>query len=137
MIQKVLDNCLRPIIAAETQLRNRKLMSWVLILGALIAAIFIALATFLNWWSWPAIFGLLGAMVLALIVGAIWSNAKKPDLRELAHRVETKHPDLRSALLAAMDQEPRPDGSLGYLQSRLLGDVTEHAVKTSMGPSGF
>src|SRR5690606_15065798 len=40
-----------------------------------------------------------------------------------------KHPDLRAALLAAMDQKPGPDREPGFLQKRLFGEISEHALR--------
>lgn len=129
MIQKVLGNCLKPIIQAEAQLRNRYLVSGILAVGASGMLVFILLSLYADWWSWSAVLGFFGLLAIFTIGGFIWSASRKPNLRDLAKRVEEEHPELRTALLTAMDQKPRADGTLGYLQSRVLGDVTEHAVK--------
>jgi hypothetical protein len=129
MITKLLDSCLGPVIAAEKQLKRRQLVIAVLAIGAIGCAILAALALFASWWSWPALFTWFGALCLASAIGFIRIDRSTPDLRELARRIEEKHPDLRAALLAAMDQKPGPDGELSFLQRKLLGEISEHAVR--------
>ena len=48
-----------------------------------------------------------------------WSRSGLGNPREIAKLVETKHPELRTALLAALDQHPE-GGTFNYLQLRLL-----------------
>lgn len=129
MIQKVLTNCLKPIIVAETRLRNMGVVTAVLLAGTIGALLLLAIAFYSGWWSRSAIVALFSSLLVLAGAGFIWSSRKTPNLRDLAKQVEEKHPDLRVALLTAMSQEPDEDGKLGYLQSRVLSDVTEHAVK--------
>jgi hypothetical protein len=129
MITKLLDSCLGPVIAAEKQLKRRQLVIAVLAIGAIGCAVLAALAIFVSWWSWPIVLGFFGALCLVSAIGFIRIDRSTPDLRELARRIEEKHPDLRAALLAAMDQKPGPDGELGFLQRKLLGEISEHAVR--------
>jgi hypothetical protein len=127
MIEKLLANCLEPVLAAEAQLRQRRVLISVLILGAIGFTVLFALSVFQDWWSWKAVFGWLGFLTLIGLIGLIRAN-REPDLREIAKKVEENHPDLQAALLAAMDQKPSADGELSYLQKRLLADVSGHAV---------
>lgn len=129
MITKLLDTCLGPVIAAEKQLKRRQLVIGVLATGAVGCAVFAGLALLLSWWSWPALLAWFGALCLASAIGFVRIDRSVPDLRELARRIEEKHPDLRAALLAAMDQKPGPDGGLSFLQRKLLGEISEHAVR--------
>jgi hypothetical protein len=129
MITKLLDTCLGPVIAAEKQLKRRQLVIAVLAIGALGCAVFAGLALFVSWWSWPAVLAWFGALCLASAIGFVRIDRSTPNLRELARRIEEKHPDLRAALLAAMDQKPGPDGGLSFLQRKLLGEISEHAVR--------
>lgn len=129
MIAKLLDSCLGPVIAAEKQLKRRQLVIAILAIGAIGCAVLAALALFASWWSWPAVLAWFGALCLASAIGFVRIDRSTPDLRELARRIEEKHPDLRAALLAAMDQKPGPDGGLSFLQSKLLGEISEHAVR--------
>ncbi|HEY1123886.1 MAG TPA: hypothetical protein VGE67_19870, partial [Haloferula sp.] len=48
-----------------------------------------------------------------------WSRSGLGNPREIAKVVEAKHPELRTALLAALDQHP-DGGTFNYLQLRLL-----------------
>lgn len=128
MIEKLLATCLRPILLAEAQLRQRRVVISVLFVGTVGFLILLTLAMTQDWWSWPAVFGWFGALAVAALIG-ITRARREPDMRELARKVEENHPDLQAALLAAMDQKPGPDGELSFLQRRLLSDVTEHALK--------
>jgi len=129
MIQKLLGTCFGPVIAAEMHLRRRQLVIAVLLIAVAGFAGLSALSAFAGWWSWWAVLGLVGTLIVATLVGLAIIDRSKPDLRELARRIEEKHPDLRAALLAAMDQKPGPGGELGFLQKRLLGEISEHAIK--------
>ncbi len=129
MITKLLDPCLGPVIAAEKRLKRRQLVIAVLAIGAIGCAVLAALALFAAWWSWPLVLGFFGLLCLASAIGFVRIDRSTPDLRELARRIEEKHPDLRAALLAAMDQKPGPDGGLSFLQRKLLGEISEHAVR--------
>jgi len=52
-----------------------------------------------------------------------------PDYRAVARNIERQHPDMQALLLAAIEQEPeRPDGQLGYLQERVIGEALRHAA---------
>ena len=129
MIAKLLSSCLGPVIAAEKQLRRRKLVIALLSIGAAGFALLAGLALFFSWWSWPVVLGFSAFLFLVSAIGLIRIERSIPDLRELARLIEEKHPDLRAALLAAMDQQPGPDGELSYLQRKLLGEISEHAVR--------
>jgi hypothetical protein len=129
MIQKLLGTCLGPVIAAERHLRRRHLVIAVLLTAVAGFAGLAALSAFAGWWSWWAVLGLVGALIVATLVGLALIDRGKPDPRELARRIEEKYPDLRAALLAAMDQKPGPGGELGFLQKRLLGEISEHAIR--------
>ena len=129
MIQKLLGTCLGPVIAAEMHLRRRHLFIAVLLTAVAGFAGLAALSAIAGWWSWWAVLGLVATLIITTLVGLALIDRSKPDLRELARRIEEKHPDLRAALLAAMDQKPGPGGELGFLQKRLLGEISEHAIK--------
>lgn len=128
MIEKLIATTLEPVIAAEKRLSRRRLVISVLALGTVALGLLLVLASVYNWWSWPVLFSTLGGLLLIALIGLIRIQRRTPNVRELALKVETSHPELRSALLAALDQKPDADGELSYLQKRLLGDVTEHAV---------
>ncbi|HRQ88703.1 MAG TPA: hypothetical protein PLA50_07885 [Bacteroidia bacterium] len=129
MLQKLLATCLEPVIAAERRLRRRRWTAAVLVAGALGCAALALVAMATGWWSWPLVLGGLALLTVVSFVGHWRIGTGNPDLREIARRVEEGHPDLRSALLAAMDQKPGPDGELGFLQRRLLGEISEHALR--------
>ena len=129
MIESLLASTLGPVIDAETRLKRRRLAAFVLALGAVGLGALAAAALIAGWWSWEAILAVLIAVTIAALIGLVVIARSRPDVRAIARRVEEHHPDLRVALLTAMDQKPGQDGELGYLQQRLLGEVSEHAVK--------
>lgn len=128
-IETILSSCLGPVLDAEKTLHRRRLTIALLSLGAIGFGTLLVLAIHASWWSWAAVLGLLAALGFIALIGFWRINSKERSAREIARKVEAKHPELRSALLAAMDQEPDSNGELSYLQKELLGDVTEHAVK--------
>lgn len=128
MIEKLITTTLEPIIEAEKRLSRRRLVIAILSLGTIALGVLLALASLYSWWSWPVLFGVFAVLALTAIIGLTIIQRRAPNTRDLARKVETSHPELRSALLAALDQKPDADGELSYLQKRLLGDVTEHAI---------
>jgi hypothetical protein len=67
---------------------------------------------------------------VAVAVGVTWwliVGRMARDPRWLARRVEAKNPDLSAALLAAVEQEPTPDGRLGFLQSSVIESALAHS----------
>ena len=129
MTHQVLSSCLRPVLKAETQWRKRRVVFLTLSIAAALMLTLVWLARAFDWWSAPlAVTVLLGA-VLVLGCGLIWVAWKKPDLKKLARQVEEKHPDLNSLLVTAVDMNLSPGSRVGYLQSQVLGQVTEHAIR--------
>src|SRR5688572_6277377 len=49
---------------------------------------------------------------------------KAPDLRWIARKIETKHPELNGLLLTAVQQQLDRDQPTGYLQYRVLQEAT-------------
>jgi hypothetical protein len=58
----------------------------------------------------------------------VWSRRGLGDPREVAKLIEAKHPELQTALLAALDQDPEK-APLGYLQLRLLVESVASAER--------
>jgi hypothetical protein len=73
----------------------------------------------------PALLALLAAMMgMACALAAIRS-ARDP--RWVARRIEFRHPDLGTELLAAVDEvESAKDGRLGYLQETVVREALDH-----------
>ncbi|MCB1232996.1 MAG: hypothetical protein KDN19_22315, partial [Verrucomicrobiae bacterium] len=128
MIQNVLQQKLRPLIEAERTLRRRKTVGWMLLLGALALAVLLGLAVFFQWWSWTALIATFGAVSVATLIGVWWADSRSIEVKTLAEKIESAHPDLRAALLTAIEQEPDKDGQLGYLQERVVYDAVDHAL---------
>lgn len=67
---------------------------------------------------------------VAAVIGAIWWAASRRSALDrlwVARRIEAKHPDLLTLLLAAVDQRPGPDGRFSFLQSSVLESAVEHS----------
>lgn len=97
------------------------------------------------WWLVVAVAGLgvitlrmqghalpFATIVLASLAAGGWfvlrqlQTRLRPDLREIARRIERSHPELQTALLAAIDQEPGESG-LSYLQRRVIEETLDSA----------
>ena len=65
---------------------------------------------------------ILGVFLALVSIGIfLWSRRGMGDPRIIAKEIEHKHPELQTALLAALDQNPDPaSGSLTFLQNRLV-----------------
>lgn len=128
MISPLLRQCLSPLLEADRRLANRRTVAASMVLAAMI---FGGLALWCHLVGKPWTWSLLGGCALVLIVGTGWAirrqESRRPDLRSLARRVEEEHPDLQAGLLAALDQEVPPGGQLGFLQKRLLAEISAHA----------
>lgn len=129
MTHQVLTRCLNPIVQAESRWQRRKLVGYGLGIGAAILAILAVIASQTGWWSTPLVLIVFAASLLSIPIGLFLLKRRRVDLRDLAERVEAEHADLNSLLLTAMDLEPGENGKLGYLQSEVLGQVTEHAIR--------
>lgn len=79
-------------------------------------------------YSFPAVAALAagGAMTV------VWRSLReRPDLRTIAHTIETAYPDLRGLLLTAVEQLEAADGGEGsYLRYRVLQQAVEHCQET-------
>jgi len=52
--------------------------------------------------------------------------AAKPDPHWLAQQIELQHPELKTALLAALEQKPDADGQFNFLQQRVIAEAVVH-----------
>ena len=115
--------------------RYRRLYAWnavaVCCLGAAIAGfgLMILLApTTRSTLFWPVSVLLIGCL-LAICAGTWLAARPTRDLRWVARRIEAKHLELESLLLAAMEQEPHwQDGRFGFLQYSVINDALNHAA---------
>lgn len=68
------------------------------------------------------------AAALLSAAGLWWFTAKTPPYAWVARQIEMAHPELRSCLLAAVEQRPElPDGRFGYLQWSVIDEAITHA----------
>jgi hypothetical protein len=74
-----------------------------------------------------ALAALIVAAALTGIACAFLSLRSVSDKRWVARKIEARHPDLQTGLLAAIEeQESAPSGRLGYLQSAVIREALEH-----------
>jgi hypothetical protein len=67
---------------------------------------------------------------MAVVAGLGWwlvTRLTVRDPRWVARRIEAKNPDLSALLLAAVEQEPTPDGRLGFLQTSVVERALAHS----------
>ncbi len=74
---------------------------------------------------------LLVSIVVAVLATAaccvLWSVRSARDPRWVAQRIEARHPDLKTGLLAAVEELAKaPPGRLGYLQSAVIREALDH-----------
>lgn len=122
-----LERRLEPLIRAERNRRAFKVQIWVWLIAAGVAALLLALI--LRHQVASSFWALKDAIIVVgmLVMIGIW-RWSRVDVHAIAREVEAAHPELRGALLAALEQEPGPDGSLGYLQERVIDQVVKHGV---------
>lgn len=68
--------------------------------------------------------------VTAVAVGALWwavSRRTARDPRWVARQIEERHPDLAALLRTAVEQQPAPDGRIGFLQASVLESAVAHS----------
>lgn len=112
--------------------RYRRWYLWTaLAVGWFVAALVGAGLLVLGWatgWalSWTApVLALLG--LAAACVGIALAVRSSRDHAAMARRIEEKHRELESLLLAAIQQRPsHPDGRFGFLQESIIGDALAH-----------
>ncbi|MEM9079081.1 MAG: hypothetical protein AAGC74_00115 [Verrucomicrobiota bacterium] len=63
---------------------------------------------------------LVGGVIAITAIVISWSCRGTQDHRTIAAQIEQKHPEMQTALLAALDQNPDAAGSLNFLQSRVI-----------------
>ena len=120
---------LEPLARADRESWQRRTLTLLLTLAAVALPL-------VAWWAlrqgfapralWIAVGA---AVVLLEIVVITLASRKRSDPRELARRVESEHPELRGALLAAVEQEAAEDGSLGYLQTQVFQKALAHGAE--------
>ncbi|MBW8884732.1 MAG: hypothetical protein JF612_08145, partial [Planctomycetia bacterium] len=113
--------------------RFRLLRFWQL----LAAAWFLAALVGLLLWVAKVIFArplhpaipLLGVISLILAGVGVWlATASARDIRWVARQIEAAFPELRTCLLAAVEQRPAlPGGHFGYLQTTVIHQALLHA----------
>jgi len=129
MIEKALRKRLQPIVSRRRRLHLAWRLSAYWFLLGLIGIGLIGANWLWGWRSSVAIGALCISTVLATVLALYKFRRMHPDYRAVARNIERQHPDMQALLLAAIEQEPeRPDGQLGYLQERVIGEALRHAA---------
>ncbi|MFK7817925.1 MAG: hypothetical protein AB8G99_04360, partial [Planctomycetaceae bacterium] len=99
-----------------------------LALALLACALIVAKRWFAVDISTNTIIGILGVgVVLSFILQTFM--LRRPQTIDTARKIEAFHPDLNSALLAALDQQPEePGGRLRYLQTKVIDKAVRHST---------
>ncbi len=73
---------------------------------------------------------LLGGLAATLAMAGVWlSKSGDPDPVKVAQEIERTYPELKSCLLAAIEQRPDlPDGRFGFLQSSVILQAVSHSA---------
>ena len=80
-----------------------------------------------GWYSQWTVPALIGSALIVPLVCRWVSRRSARDLHGIAERIESEHPELRSRLLAAIEQEPElPDGQFGFLQESVIREALAH-----------
>jgi hypothetical protein len=77
---------------------------------------------------------LIGWLAAAAVVSAalcvVWAQRRARDPRWVARRIEAKHPELKTGLLAALEEiGATPSGRLGFLQTAVVRQALNHRRK--------
>lgn len=129
MIERWLQSRLRPLEHRRSW-RDRLLLlgvGWGLVAGV---------ALILHQAGDPTGTGALGGVSLALLAttaGTLWWTRRRGSdeaaLRDLARRIEVRHPELDGRLSAALDQRRDGSGALNFLQQRLILEAVEASYR--------
>jgi hypothetical protein len=131
MIETILHRKLDAVVESEKAIRQRWCVAVVLLVATALA---LACALRPEWVplsavAWTFLFPAL--VIVAMLIARAFAERGVPDVKTLARQIEATHPELRAALLTAMEQKPGADGRYSYLQERVLDDVVRHAVRNS------
>ena len=129
MIEKALRDQFGPIVRRRIRLYLAKhlTVSWLLCTG--LGLVLLGLHWTLGW-DTTLSFWLLGTLALGATLWVIHQSGKiKPDYQAVARTIEERHPDIKSLLLAALEQTSENSGApLGYLQKRVIHEALTHAM---------
>ena len=122
MIAPLLNEHLEPVAR-----RYRRMQLWrgLAICWALAGLLAIALGAFgVEYRVGVPLVGVVG-FAAALWMGFATLSAKA-DPHWLARQIELQHPELKTALLAALEQKPDADGQFSFLQQRVIAEAVVH-----------
>src|SRR5205085_82126 len=111
--------------------RQRRLLFWCQFgaswaMAGLAGIVLLIIQRQAGWTSWLML-PLVALIGIGLALAAVVHHSRtKPDLRELARKIEARHPDLDGRLLTAVQQQPKGGGQLDYLQQRLVDETLLH-----------
>jgi hypothetical protein len=127
MISPVLQARLRPLARRQRRLEfwKRLALGW---LGCAAGGLVLLTLQELSGWSSSLALPLVGAGALVVAAITVVRHRRRPDdWRDLARRIEARHPELNGVLLTAVQQEPDPQRGLGFLQERVLLEALQKA----------
>ena len=72
----------------------------------------------------------MAAALVSAGICAAWAQRRARDPRWVARRIEAKHPELKTGLLAAVEEiGATPSGRLGFLQTAVIREALDHRRK--------
>lgn len=96
------------------------------LLWAAIGAAVLAAARHAGW-SIPIAAGDLAMLATLSAIACVFASLRSArDQRTVARRIEARHPELGTLLLAAIEQADLPRERLGFLQTTVIRDAVEH-----------
>ncbi|MBM3876370.1 MAG: hypothetical protein FJ386_06585 [Verrucomicrobia bacterium] len=120
---------LEPVARRHRRLQLRRELALCYGIAAIAGLGLIGLHGLTGFWS-TALVRLLGAAAFAAAIFVWWRWRQQPvDWHWVAGEIEARHPELNTLLLAALEQQPQPDGSFNFLQQRVVSQALEHSRK--------
>lgn len=129
MIGDRLQRKLQPLKEAEDRIFVRWLVTVLLLVGAGAWVLMIWLAAQQQWFASGVILLILILVTLAAWLAAFWKKRQAFNFKKLAGRIEGEFPDLQQLLVTAVQQEPREDGKLSFLQQQVIEQAVDHALQ--------
>src|SRR5262245_10123909 len=119
---------LGPVVRRQSQLALRRKLAACWIGAALLGLGVFALQRLTGWTSNAALLltALLGIIATTVVIRR--HGRSEPNYREIARQIEARYPELDGRLITAVQQENK-DGSLNYLQERLVRESSVHSLR--------
>jgi hypothetical protein len=128
MVDPRLTQQLEKVAARIRRLRFWRGLTLAWMMAATVGLAMLALNRALPWHP-PAATGVVCVVALLIAAFSTWlAHTSSRNYHRVAQRVEAAYPELKSCLLAAIEQQPAlPGGRYGFLQDRVVRQALNHA----------